>query len=194
MRSGNSRPYAAFAMTDNSPTPTPEKLEELRALIEKMEIAFLTTRRPDGMLVSRPMATQKQGPRGKLWFVTDIETHKVDELAADPHVCLAYYDNSSREWVSVSGTARINQDRAMIRELYAPDWRMWFGDEGGDRDGGPDDPRLALIEVLPESVVYLKAKHSRPRVLFELARGMLTGSEPDIAREERLSRGELKGH
>lgn len=176
-----------------APIPTREKLDEMHALIEKMEIAFLTTRRPDGMLVTRPMATQKQGPGGMLWFVTDIETHKVDELAADPHVCLGYYDSSSREWVSVSGRARLNQDRAMIRDLWAPDWKMWFGDEGGARDGGPEDPRLALIEVHPESVVYMKAKYSKPRVLFELARGMITGTEPDVAREERISSQELRG-
>lgn len=26
-------------------------------------------------------------------------------------------------------------------------WKAWFGDEGGARDCGPDDPRLALILV-----------------------------------------------
>ena len=35
-------------------------LDELYALIDKIEMAMLTTRRPDGRLVSRPMATQKR--------------------------------------------------------------------------------------------------------------------------------------
>lgn len=48
-------------------------------------------------------------------------------------------------------------------------------------------------EVHPTSVVYMKAKYSRPRVLFELARGLITGAEPDVAREERLSQEELRG-
>jgi general stress protein 26 len=63
-------------------------------------------------------------------------TKKLDD------VNLAYYNVKSREWVSVAGTAQVTQDRNLIRELYKPDWKAWFGDEGGDRDGGPGDPRL----------------------------------------------------
>ena len=179
-------------MRDHEKTPTEKKLNELYELIEDMEVALMTTRRPDGHLVTRPMATQEHGPLGDLWFVTNIETHKVDELEADPNVCLGYYDDGSKEWVSVSGMARISQDRERIRELYAPDWKAWFGDEGGARDGGPDDPRLALIVVDASSVTYMKSKHSKPRVLFELAKGMVTGETAELGREERLSSAELR--
>lgn len=172
-------------------TSTEKKLDELYELIDDMKIALMTTRRPDGMLVTRPMATQDRGPQGDLWFVTSIDTHKVDELENDPNVSLGYFDGDSMEWVSVSGTATISQDRDRIRELHEPDWRAWFSDEGGNRDGGPDDPRLALIFVDTHTVHYMKSKHSKPRVLFELARGVLTGSTPDIGREEHLSEAEL---
>lgn len=179
-------------MNDRSSTPTRKKLEELYELIDSIEIAHLTTRRPDGRLVSRPMATQEQGDFADLWFVTSVETHKVDEIEANPEVCVAYYDNDSREWVSVSGNATVCQDRAKIRELYEPDWKMWFSDEGGARDGGPDDPRLALIFVDAVSVAYMKSDESKARVLFELARGFVTGESPDIGREEQLSPAELQ--
>jgi general stress protein 26 len=178
-------------MDSHEQTSTEKKLNELYELIDDMEIALMTTRRPDGRLVTRPMATQEQDPLGDLWFVTNIETHKVDELEADPNVCLGYYDDGSKEWVSVSGTARVSQDRTRIRELYAPDWKAWFGDEGGARDGGPDDPRLALIVVDAHTVTYMKSKHSKPRVLFELAKGMVTGETAELGREERLSPAEL---
>ena len=36
------------------PIPTTKKLEDLYGLIEKIETAMFTTRRPDGHLVSRP--------------------------------------------------------------------------------------------------------------------------------------------
>ena len=172
-------------------TPTDKKLQELYELIDGMEIALLTTRRADGLLVTRPMATQKQEPHADLWFVTSIETHKVEELEADPHVNLGYYDSSSREWVSVSGVATVSQDRAKIHELYQPDWKAWFGDEGGARDGGPDDPRLALIYVDARAVHYLKSKYAKPRILFELAKGFVTGQAADVGREEHLEGGEL---
>jgi general stress protein 26 len=181
-------------MDDKNPLPTPKKLDELYELIDSMDTALMTTRRADGSLVTRPMATQRRGPLADLWFVTNIETHKIDELRQEPNVNLGYYNPSSREWVSVSGTATISQDRQKIRELYQPDWRAWFGDEGGQRNGGPDDPRLALILVNATSVTYMKAKYSKPRMLFEVARGMITGDEPDIGREEHLAGNELKSH
>lgn len=173
-------------------TPTHKKLDELYELIDEMEVALMTTRRPDGRLVTRPMATQDRGPLGDLWFVTSIETHKIDELEHDPNVSLGYFDDGSKEWVSVSGTATISQDRDKIRELYEPSWRAWFPDEGDDRDGGPDDPRMALISVDAHTVVYMKSKYSRPRVLFEVARGMVTGDMPDVGRVEKLSTAELE--
>jgi hypothetical protein len=57
---------------------------------------------------------------------------------------------------------------------------MWFGDEGGARDGGPDDPRLALINVDVHAVTYLKQDKPRPVVLFEVVKGMVTGKTPDL--------------
>ena len=175
-------------MTD---TATEKKLDELYGLIDEMEIALMTTRRPDGRLVTRPMATQDKGPLGDVWFVTNIETHKIDEIEQDPNVSIGYLNSKTMEWVSVSGRAKISQNREDIHRLYAPDWKAWFEDEGGARDGGPDDPRLALIIVDAESVTYMKSKHSRPRVLFEIAKGVLTGTQPDVGREEHLSSKEL---
>jgi general stress protein 26 len=176
-------------------TETPsltKKLDDLYDLIEGIEISMFTTRRPDGHLVSRPMATQQPTQGSDLWFVTDVESHKLEELEFDPHVNLAYYRDRTREWVSVSGTATISRDRRAIHELYRPDWKAWFGDQGGVRDGGPDDPRLALILVDVELVTYLKVDKPRPVVLFEVVKGMMTGSPPDVGEERRLSGSEVR--
>jgi general stress protein 26 len=163
-----------------------KQIDELYQLIESIEIAMLTTRRGDGRLVSRPMATQKREPIADLWFVADVESHKMDELQHDSQVNLAYYDADSREWVSVSGTARISTDRAQIRALYQPDWRVWFGAMDNVRDGGPNDPRLALILVDAESVTYMKQDKSKPMVLFEVAKGLVTGEAPDFGEVREL--------
>jgi general stress protein 26 len=167
------RPPTMTKATDRNRDDAPlgKKLEDLYELIEGIEIAMFTTRRPDGHLVSRPMATQTQAEGTDLWFVTDIDTHKLDELDFDPNVNLAYYRDGTREWVSVSGAATVSRDRRAIRELYRPDWKAWFGDEGGERNGGPDDPRgIALILVDVHSVTYLKVNKPKPLVLFQVAR------------------------
>lgn len=163
-----------------------KQLHDLYNLIEKIETAMLTTRRPDGRLVSRPMSTQKRNPIADLWFVTDIESNKLDELEHDPHVNVGYFDTRTWEWVSVSGIASISTDRARIRSLYQPDWKAWFGEIDEVRNGGPDDPRLALILVDADTVIYMKREKSKPMVLFEVAKGMVTGSKPDIGETRKL--------
>ena len=178
-------------MPNQTPSTT-KKLDELYDLIEGIEIAMFTTRRADGQLVSRPMATQTQAEGTDLWFVTDVESHKLDELDADPHVNLAYYRDRTREWISVSGTASVSHDRRLIRELYQPDWKAWFGDEGGERDGGPDDPRLALIMVDVHSVTFMKQDKPRPVVLFEVLKGMVTGEKPNLGEPKHVEEAELR--
>jgi general stress protein 26 len=152
---------------------------------------MMTTRRADGHLVSRPMQTQDRNELADLWFVTDVDTHKLDELARDPHVNLAYYNPKSREWVSVSGVVRVTQDRDLIRRLYDRSWKVWFPDEGPGRDGGPDDPRIAVLAVDSTSVTYMKVDKPKPLVLYEVAKGYLTGKQPDIGKTERVREGEL---
>jgi general stress protein 26 len=170
----------------------PDKnIEELRDLIEDIEVAMFTTRRMDGRLVSRPMATQVPSAGADFWFVTDTSAHKLDELEQDPHVNLAYFNTKSREYVSVSGIARIVNDRSKIAELYRPDWKAWFpGDD--DKSGTPDDPRITLIAVDADSAVYLKVDKPRPVVLFEVVKGMVTGDTPDLGETRRVDKRDLQ--
>ena len=169
----------------------PKKLDELYGLIEGIETAMFTTRRPNGQLVSRPMATQARIQDADLWFVTDAEGDKLDDLALDPHVNCAYYNNRTKEWVSVTGVARVSKNKSKIRQLYKEDWKAWFGDEGGDRDGGPNDPRIALILVDADSASYMKVNRAKPMVLFQAIRSRVTGHRPTPPEVREITGAEL---
>lgn len=54
-------------------------LQEMRALLEGMEIGFLTTVGGDGHFHSRPMQLQRHDTDGTLWFATSVESHKWTE-------------------------------------------------------------------------------------------------------------------
>ena len=168
-----------------------KKIDELYDLIKGIETAMFTTRRPTGQLVSRPMATQDRIEGADLWFVTDTDTHKLEELALDPHVNCAYYNNRTHEWVSVSGVAHVSKNRNRIRQLYDENWKAWLGDEGGERDGGPNDPRIALIMVEAEIATYMKVNKSRPIILFEALKARVTGSPPRMGDIKEVTAGEL---
>lgn len=156
------------------------ELDKLHEMIDEIEIAMLTTRRTDGHLVSRAMATQVRAAGADLWFVTLTGAEKLAEIEHDPHVNLAYYKDRTREWISVSGIAKISTDRGKIRELYRPDWKAWFPAEGDPRHGTADDPRMVLIGVDVHTAVFLEVNKPQPVVWFEIAKGLVTGSKPDI--------------
>ena len=154
------------------------ELDKLYALIKEIKIAMMTTRRRDGHLESRAMATQKPASGADLWFVTTDGSAKLEDLASDPHVNLAFY--KEWEWISVSGLATISHDRDKIRELYEPDWKIWFAEEGDPRHGTADDPRMVLIGVDVHAAVFLEVGKPKPVVLYEMVKGWLTGTAPEI--------------
>jgi general stress protein 26 len=164
-----------------------KELEKFYEMVEDIHVAMMTTRRPDGHLESRAMANQKPASGADLWFVTVDGTAKLRDIAGDPHVNLSYYRDSNRDWVSVSGIATLSRDRQKIKELYAPDWRAWFPDEGDPRHGTPDDPRMVLIGVSVHAAVFLEITKPRPVVLYEVVKGWLTGSDPDVGEMHELS-------
>lgn len=166
--------------------------QRLRDLVEDIEIAMLTTRRADGHLVSRPMALQKRATGADLWFVTSRESAQVSELRADPHRNLAFYKDRTREYVSISGTATLTNDRAKIRELHAPDWKVWFEDEGEPFDGSAEDPRLVLIAVEVESAKFLVVDKPQAVVFLQFLKGLATGKSPELGETHLLPGAELR--
>jgi general stress protein 26 len=163
------------------------ELDTFYQMVEDIEVAMMTTRRPDGHLRSRAMATQKRAAGADLWFVTAADSDKLDDLEHDAHVNISYYNNSSREWISVSGIAHVSKDPQKIAELYEPDWKMWFGsDEEAPRHGTPEDPRILLIGITMHSAEFLEVDKPKPVVLYELVKGWLTGSEPDLGTIHKL--------
>ena len=156
------------------------ELEKLYSHIEDIEIAMMVTRRSDGHMQARAMATQKRAAGADLWFVTADGSAKVRDLTADPHINLTYYKDRTREWVSISGIATITRDRGKIHELYAPDWSVWFGKEGDPRHGTKDDPRFVLIGVDVHAAVFLEVNKPQPVILYEVVKGWVTGSAPEL--------------
>ncbi len=134
------------------------------------------------------MATQKHAAGADLWFVTGEGMPKLRDLEHDPHVNLSYYKDRTREWVSVSGIAHLTRDRQKIRELYASDWKAWFPDEGDPRHGTPEDPRFVLIGVDVHAAVFLEIDEPQPVVLYEVVKGWVTGTMPDVGEMHHLQR------
>ncbi|HET9315378.1 MAG TPA: pyridoxamine 5'-phosphate oxidase family protein [Vicinamibacteria bacterium] len=171
----------------------PDAIQKLHELVKDIKVAMMTTRRPDGRLVSRPMATQEEpAPGADFWFVTVRDSDKVTDVAFDPNVNLAFYKDRTTEWVSVSGTALLSDDRALIHRLYRDDWKAWFGNEGDPRHGTPDDPRMLLIGVRAASAHFMALDKPQPVVLFEMLKARLTGEPAEVAETRTLSGSQVR--
>lgn len=124
-----------------------EKRAHVRKLINGIRTAMMVTLSEQGTMHGRPMATADVDEAvDTLWFGTQRDSHKVDELRHDNRVALAYVNTSGSDWVSVTGRARVVDDRGKARELWGPHWKNWFE--------SPDDPNLVLIAVTPEIAEY----------------------------------------
>jgi len=181
----------SYARTDE-PRNSAERVHALYDLVEDIEVAMLTSRRRDGSLIARPMATQRRMDGAHFWFVTEEGSPKLQEISVDPNVNLSYYKDRTKEWVSISGVARIVRDRAKIRELYEPSWKVWFPDEGEPRNGGPDDPRMVLLGVDARFAQFMSVDKIAPVVAFEFLRGLVTGRRPDVGKLDAVSPGDLR--
>ncbi|HEY8924507.1 MAG TPA: pyridoxamine 5'-phosphate oxidase family protein [Polyangia bacterium] len=154
-----------------------EKRDRLQELVSKFSTAMLVTRTRDGGMRARPLAIAGKRKDGGLYFSTAIESPKVDELEADAHVAVTMQEG--RRFVSLSGVARVVRDRALVEELWAEDWKVWF-------PKGKDDPSLAIVVIEPHEAAYWDTSGtSGLRYVFEMAKAYATGTRPPSDDDER---------
>jgi general stress protein 26 len=160
------------------------EVEKLRALVERIEIGMFTTVGDDGGLRSRPVQTTCfEGDT--IWFFTSPVSGKVGEFENDRHVCFAYADPAKNEYVSITGTARLVQDREKKKELFSADVEPFA-------PGGVDDPDLALVAVKVEKAEYWDSPSGKIATLVASAKAFLTGEDPDENEKVDLSNEEAR--
>ena len=77
------------------------------------------------------------------------------------------------QFISVSGTATMTQDKLLIRALWSEAWKVWFPQ-------GADDPRLCILQVTPTEAEYWdNAGLKGLRYMFEAAKSYLKGEKMD---------------
>ncbi len=119
--------------------------DRLISLIKSFNTAMLVTQHGVDELTSRPMAIAQVDDDGQLWFVTNRKSGKISEIQDNPNVLITF--QSEKQYVSLSGNARVVDDRAKIKSLWSSYWRIWF-------PGGKDDPDIVLVHFCPAGGEY----------------------------------------
>ena len=135
---------------------------------------------------------QQEGGGIDLLFHTNTESGKTDDLQSDPKINIAFL-NSSGEWASISGEATVSTDRELVRKYYSPALKAWLGDLGdGKHDGGPEDPRIAVIGVTAKTATYAIVNQGIIGRGIEFAKGVVTGSAPNVNKLREINEEELE--
>ncbi len=145
---------------------------ELIAISKQFHHAMLVTRSADGKLSARPMFIAQLEDDGDLWFATDVDSGKVEDLTANPQVAVTMSGGGS--YVSISGQAKLVRDRQKIDQLWSESWAVWFTE-------GKSDPRLGLINVVASQGEYWSNSGiERYQFLFDAAKAYATGERPKV--------------
>jgi general stress protein 26 len=163
----------------NEPHPSAD-LTKLGELIEGVEVAMLTTHAADGSMVSRPLQTLEFDASGDLVFFTAADSRKLDELAANPDVNLAFANPKKQIYVSVRGTARTDRDRATIDALWSPVQKVFF-------PAGKDDPNLVVLRVRVRDAAYWESAGNFVARALDFAAGMLSHDARDLGKHGKLA-------
>ncbi|TVY35037.1 Protein bli-3 [Lachnellula cervina] len=183
-------PYKAKNIDDAT---IKEKIEGLSEFISASKFGMMTTRHgSSGALVSRCMAlAAKEGGGVDLIFHTNTESGKTDDITSDPHINIAFLNNSG-EWASISGTSEIITDRSVVEKYYSSSLKAWLGDLGdGTHDGGPKDPRIGVIKVTAQTATYAVNRKNAISRVAEIAQGVVTGGAASVNKLREITSEEI---
>lgn len=153
-------------------------LARLKELIESIRIGLLTTVDLDGTLHTRPVETLRCDGDGTLWFFTDLQSPKVNELSHDARVTVGYAEPAKKAYVTVAGHARVLRDKVIAAELWSFAQRAWY-------PKGLDDEHLSLLRVTLERAEYWETPGGASYLLAALA-ASVTGKAAEVGQGNKL--------
>lgn len=163
---------------DLSGTEAGRKIKELAS---KNNTCFFCTGIVTGKPVTtRPMSAQKIDEAGNFWFLSANDSHKNQDIQADPAVQLLFQGSAHSDFLSLYGTATISTDKELIKELWEPIIKTWF-------TGGVDDPRITAIKFETKDGYYWDNKHGNAVALVKMAAGAIMGKTLDDSIEGKLN-------
>jgi len=157
-------------------TDTDDKIAKVWDLAEGIAFCMLTTQTGSD-LRARPMSVYAERVENAVYFLTDVASHKDEEIAKFPRVCLAFAEPKGQKYLSLSGTAEIQNDRDKIRALWATPAKAWWD--------GPDDPSIRVLKVTPSFAEYW-ASPGAVISYIKMAAAAVSNARPDLGDNARV--------
>lgn len=85
-----------------------------------------------------------------IWFATNPNTRKVQQIRNNPNVAVFYYNTKGMSYVSINGKAELVNDPAEKERHWKTYWKRYYPDR--DKD-------MILIKVIPERMELISYKY-----------------------------------
>lgn len=151
---------------------TPEETRhKLLDIADDFQTAMLVTHDHAGGLEARPMSVLELSDDGVLWFVTDVRSGKVDQIAADRRVLVTMQGKTKQ--VELTGTAEVVDDQAKLEQKWSEALDIWFPE-------GPQSEAAVLLKIDASSGRYWDASGmSGLRFAYEATKAAIKGDKID---------------
>jgi general stress protein 26 len=153
-----------------------EHVERIWTLAKRIGIAMFVTW--DGKEQrARPLAATVEKDEGAIYFLTDVNGEKDQQIAEFPHVSVSFADHKHAKFVALSGKATVLNDRAKIKELWNPFAKAWWD--------SPEDPAIRVIKVVPQDA-ELWDSPGRIVTTISMLAAAVTGRSPKIGENAKV--------
>ena len=153
-----------------------DHVERIWELAKRIGIAMFVTW--DGKQQrARPLAATVEKDEGAVYFLTDVNGEKDDQITEFPHVSVSFADHKHSKYVALSGRAVISNDRAKIKELWNPFAKAWWD--------SPEDPAIRVIKVIPQDA-ELWDSPGRIVTTISMLAAAVTGRSPKIGENAKV--------
>ena len=174
-------------------TPKKEQLQDFYKIADSLKVCLLGSNRPGVGPVHRSLAVAKRdGP--DFLFLANKHSKKFSDYEHEKTATVTFQNSSTQDWISITGeVVTTSNDDPRIKELYSKGTSAWFGDLGdGVHTGGPEDPRMALIEVKATYIAYWKSTSTSIGFIKEVAQASITGKVADTGVQRELTSEDIK--
>jgi general stress protein 26 len=155
-----------------------DSFEHIWELMRDIGVAMVVTHSGEGDSVrARPMAARPDIEDNAIYFLTDIEAPKDQEIENNSNACLAFSDPKRQRFVSVTGTAEVFDSPEIAARVWSVADRAFWTDA--------NDPRIRVVRVTPEKGEFWEG----PGLLsscVEMIVAAATGTRPKIAASEKV--------
>ncbi|MCX2745484.1 pyridoxamine 5'-phosphate oxidase family protein [Mangrovivirga sp. M17] len=161
---------------------SPEHKQKIWNLIKDIKVGMLVTQEDNGSerLRARPMSLVQDAYDGTLYFYTPKSDAKVYEIKNDRDVCITFSDPENQVYVSLTGKAKLTQDKELIDKYWNAWASAWFKE-------GKDDPEVAMLEVKINKGEHWVTDENKILQLYEVAKANIKEeSVPDMGENEKF--------